>query len=203
MWMRGSEMMFVRHHLQREYGIGGHLFSYPSVRATLDENAQLLADFIDNHAGEIHIVGHSLGGVVALRMLSMNLPENVSRVVCMGSPLCGSRAANHLTQHDWGNTILGKTVAQGVVDESASQWASGVTERYEVGIIAGTLAMGLGKLVTRFEGASDGTVAVSETELPGAKDRIEIKVSHSGMVVSRAAADQVAAFLKRGEFLRV
>lgn len=201
MWMPGSEMMFVKHHLAVEHGMTSQLFSYPSVRGSLDENAELLADFI-NDKGDVHMVGHSLGGVVALRMLAMAVHENVGRVVCMGSPLSGSRAADHLTQHNWGHTIVGKTVNQGVVDEAANLWATGVAERHEVGIIAGTLALGLGRLVTRFDEASDGTIAVSETRLPGAKDHIELHVSHSGMVVSRAAADQAAAFLKRGEFLR-
>jgi pimeloyl-ACP methyl ester carboxylesterase len=201
-WMVGSEMMFVRRHLREEYGITGHLFSYPSVRGMLDENAQLLADFVEQQEQPVDIVAHSLGGVVTLRMLATGSRDDVRRVVCMGSPLSGSRAARHLTQHNWGQSILGETIAEGVVGDPADRWAAGATERHEVGIIAGTHALGLGRLITNFDGASDGTIAVSETRLPGAKDHIEMHVSHSGMVVSRAAADQVAAFLQRGEFLR-
>ena len=201
-FMVGSAMMFVRHHLHSEYGITGHLFGYRSVRGTLDENAQLLANFVERQQQPVDIVAHSLGGVIALRMLAMETREDVRRVVCMGSPLTGSRAAKHLTQRNWGQAILGETVAEGLVVNPAERWAAGATERHEVGVIAGTHALGLGRLFTRFNGASDGTVAVSETHLPGAKDHIEMHVSHSGMVISRAAADQVAAFLQRGEFLR-
>jgi hypothetical protein len=135
-------------------------------------------------------------------MLELNADANVHRVVCMGSPLAGSRAARHLTQLDWGHTILGRTIAQGVVGQSASEWATCATDNFEVGIIAGTLAIGLGRLFTRFDGASDGTIAVAETRLRGAKDHIELHVSHSGMVISSNAVDQVAAFLNSGEFLR-
>jgi len=62
--------------------------------------------------------------------------------------------------------------------------------------------LGLGKIVGRFDGDNDGTVAVSETRLDGAKDHLCMRVSHSGLVVSSDVSDQAAAFLKRGEFLR-
>jgi len=201
MWMPGEEMMFIKHHLEKHHDFAGHLFSYPSVRGTLDENVELLADFvIELEAAEVHFVGHSLGGVLALRMLSLNPESKPGRVVCMGSPLCGSRAAEILHKNDWGSAILGKTIGHGVVREAANEWASRVTETRQVGCIAGTTPVGLGRLVANFKEENDGTVAVSETRLPGLNDHICLTASHSGMVVSRKAADQVAAFLKNGEF---
>jgi pimeloyl-ACP methyl ester carboxylesterase len=204
MWMPGSEMAYIRRHLAKHHGIGGHLFSYPSVRGTLDENAEMLADCVQQQsAGErMHLVGHSLGGVVLLRMLTLYPQAPVDRAVCIGSPLCGSRAAIDLSRHDWGQAILGKSIADGVTGRPASDWATGVTGRHEVGIIAGTVAAGLGRLVTTFDGPSDGTVAVSETMLAGAKDHVCVATSHSGLVLSKKVAEQVAAFLKVGVFLR-
>ena len=73
---------------------------------------------------------------------------------------------------------------------------------YDVGVIAGDAPYGVGHLFADFEGPSDGTVAVAETELDGQADHIVKGLSHNGLVRSRRAADQVAAFLKRGEFLR-
>jgi len=204
MWMPGVEMVFLKHHLLKHHGFDGRLFSYPSVRGTLDENAALLDEYVREHAdGELlHLVGHSLGGVLLLRMLALNPEAPVHRAVCIGSPLSGSRAAIDLSRHGWGKTILGKTVAGGVVGEPASEWSANVTARYEVGIIAGTVAAGMGRLVTSFDGPSDGTVAVAETELPGAKDHLCVALSHSALVLSKAVGDQVAAFLEHGEFLR-
>ena len=61
MWMPGEEMMFIKHHLEQHHDFAGHLFSYPSVRGTLDENVELLADFvIELEAAQVHFVGHSL-----------------------------------------------------------------------------------------------------------------------------------------------
>ncbi len=202
-WMPGGEMMFVKLHLESEHGFEGMLFSYPSVRGTLDENALLLADFINFlELDEVNIVGHSLGGVVALRMLALYPDVPPGRVVCLGSPLCGSRAAKLLNEHDWGNAILGKSVVDGVVAEAANEWAMKVTATRDIGSIAGTVPMGIGRLFAQFKEPSDGTVTVAETMLPGAKDHMTIDVSHSGLVLSKRVIDQAAAFLMNGEFLR-
>ena len=39
-------MYLIKRRLEREYGMRVSLFSYPSVRGTLDENAAALATFI-------------------------------------------------------------------------------------------------------------------------------------------------------------
>ncbi len=202
-WMPGMIMTLVKRRLESEYQYQAHLFSYPSISGTLDENARSLADFIaENNLDNVHLVGHSLGGVVSLRMLALEPDVPVHRVVCLGSPLCGSRAASHLNQTDWGNTILGKSVTGGVVDESANQWARDVCASRDIGVIAGTVPLGVGQLLTSFNEDNDGTVAVSETQLPGVKDHICLAVNHKGLVISNDVIDQTAAFLKRGEFLR-
>ncbi len=202
-WMPGAVMTLVKRRLESEYRYRAHLFSYPSIRGTLDENALSLAEFIvEQEFEKVHLVGHSLGGVVSLRMLALEPDVPVERVVCLGSPLCGSRAASHLNQTDWGNTILGKSVTDGVVDEAATQWAREVCASWDIGVIAGTVPVGVGQLVTSFDGENDGTIAVSETRLPGIKDHICLPVNHKGLVISNDVTDQTAAFLKRGEFLR-
>jgi len=203
LWMPGAVMTLVKRRLESEYQYQAHLFSYPSISGTLDENAQSLSDFIaEQQFDRVHLVGHSLGGVVSLRMLALDPDAPVDRVVCLGSPLCGSRAASHLNQTDWGNTILGKSLTEGVVDEAANQWARNICASHDIGVIAGTVPVGVGQLVTSFEGDNDGTVAVSETRLPGIKDHICLAVNHKGLVISSDVIDQTAAFLKRGEFLR-
>jgi pimeloyl-ACP methyl ester carboxylesterase len=195
--------MFVKRHLETQHGFEGHLFSYPSVRGSLRENTDLLENFVAHiDAPEVHLVGHSLGGVLALRMLSLNPHSKPGRVVCLGSPLSGSRAAEILHRSDWGSVILGKTIADGVVHKAANEWAGDVIDDRDVGSIAGTTPVGIGRLVANFKEANDGTVAVAETELPGLKDHICLPKSHSTLVLSRDVADHVAAFLKSGAFIR-
>ncbi len=202
-WMPRSIMLLVKRRLYNEHQYRAHLFGYPSMRGTLDENAQSLAAYIaEREFDSVHLVGHSLGGVVAMRTLALHPDVPVQRVVCLGSPLFGSRAASRLNQTNWGKRLVGKSVRAGVVDEPASRWAREVCVSHEIGVIAGTVPVGLGRLATSFDEESDGTVAVSETRLPGVKDHLCMAVNHTGLAISKDVTVQVAAFLNRGEFLR-
>ncbi|NOX69281.1 MAG: alpha/beta hydrolase [Gammaproteobacteria bacterium] len=202
-WMPGAEMWSIKRYLAQQHGYSGRLFSYPSVRSTLDDNARKLADFVIGMGiAKVHLVGHSLGGVVALRALATVAEMPAGRLVCLGSPLTGSEAARHLDERDWGHRILGRSITAGVIDEAASSWAGDVVEKREIGVIAGTVSVGLGKLFATFDGDNDGTVAVAETQLPGVRDHICLASNHTGLVFSKDVAEQTAAFLKRGEFLR-
>lgn len=199
----GAGMYLIKRRLEREYGLPALLFSYPSVRGTLDENSAALAAFIrEQDIDTVHIIGHSLGGVLALRTLSNDPDVTSGRVVCLGSPLSGSRAGRILSELDWAEDIIGKSLPEGVLQQSANDWAGDVCANRDIGVIAGNIPLGLGRLVTHFNEDNDGTVAVSETRLDGVKDHMVMPVSHKGMLVSAAVADQAAAFIRRGEFLR-
>ncbi|NOR37018.1 MAG: alpha/beta fold hydrolase [Woeseiaceae bacterium] len=202
-WSHGVSMYLIKRRLEKEYGYDVRLFNYPSVRGSLDDNADLLSRFIEEQGlNETHIIGHSLGGVIALRMLSNSSDSVPGRLVCIGSPLVGSRAATFLSTQDWAAPFVGQSLSTGVVEKAANQWASHVCEQRDVGIIAGTSPYGFGRLITTFDGDNDGSVAVAETRLEGATDHICMDVSHKSMLVSAGVVDQAAAFLKRGEFLR-
>ena len=64
----------------------------------------------------------------------------------------------------------------------------------ELGCIAGTRPMGLGRFFARFDEDCDGTIGVSETKLPGHTAHVTLPVSHMGMLMSsrrRAAGGRV------------
>lgn len=202
-WSHGTGMYLIKRRLEREFGFRARLFSYPSVRGSLDENASALSRFVNELGVDgVHIVGHSLGGVLALRMLANHAAAPPGRIVCLGSPLTGSRAAEFMSAQVWAEDIMGRSLPAGVVEAAASEWAAHVCEQREIGVIAGNVALGFGRLVADFEEDNDGSVGVSETRLAGAVDHLIMPVSHKGMLVSRDVADQAGSFLKRGEFLR-
>ncbi|MGI9225185.1 MAG: esterase/lipase family protein [Woeseiaceae bacterium] len=202
-WSHGTGMYLIKRRLEKEFGFRALLFSYRSVHGTLDANADALADFIEQQdVAGVHIVGHSLGGVLTLRMLANKGYVGPGRVVCLGSPLTGSRAADILGALEWAEKIIGRSLPAGVIHEAANEWASHVCEQRDIGIIAGNVPLGFGRLVANFDEDNDGTIAVSETRLDGATDHLVLPVSHKGMLVSSAVGDQTGSFLKRGEFLR-
>ena len=68
------------------------------------------------------------------------------------------------------------------------------------GMIRGTRALGLGLIAGKHGEPSDGSVTVSETELVGLKDSVELDVSHTEMLVSAEVVEQVEQFLFHGKF---
>jgi hypothetical protein len=72
----------------------------------------------------------------------------------------------------------------------------------DLGLIAGSLSLGLGRLVGTHGAPSDGTIFVEETRLAGAAHHLILKVSHTGLPFSPNVARQTGAFLRSGSFLR-
>ena len=92
LWMNGMEMGLLRHRLRKKLGVRVVQFSYHAVTEGIAENARRLSTFIDSlPAGRVHLVGHSLGGVLALQMLMRFPNEKVGRVVCLGSQVLRGR----------------------------------------------------------------------------------------------------------------
>jgi hypothetical protein len=71
-----------------------------------------------------------------------------------------------------------------------------------LGAIAGTRRLGAGQLFARFDEDNDGTVAVSETVIPGLKDHVALPHSHVGMLFANDVATQVAHFLRHECFVQ-
>jgi pimeloyl-ACP methyl ester carboxylesterase len=198
LWMRGASMRVLRRRLE-PHGFHLHDFGYPSVTGSLNANAAALAEFIDDVPGDtVHVVGHSLGGVLACAMLESRLPPRLGRIVCLGSPLKGSRTAARLARWPGGKRLIGTCLADVHARGGFLAWRAGV----EVGSIAGRIPLGVGRLFGPFREPNDGTVAVAETEIAGLKDHLVLPVSHVALLWSAAVAAQTAHFLLHGRFRR-
>jgi pimeloyl-ACP methyl ester carboxylesterase len=200
LWMTGLESGWLRGRLRDEYGFDTRQYSYHTVQIGLDDNVRQLHDFLADVPGEtVHVVGHSLGGLLALHTLTRFPDHRRGRVVCLGSPLRGSSAARAMAGLPFGEEILGATMRDAVLSGGMAEYRG----KREVGVIAGTLGVGLGIVIENLPNPNDGTVAVEETKLPGIKDHLELAVSHTGLLVSSQVASQTAYFLRHGEFARV
>jgi pimeloyl-ACP methyl ester carboxylesterase len=196
LWLPGIETVLLRHRF-RKAGFDVYLFRYRTVADDLAANAALLARFIATVPGDtVHLVGHSLGGVLIVEMLARYPLNCGGRAVCLGSPLAGSRAATALCGWPGGRRIVGKSVG----DVLARGGLASCGNAREVGIVAGSLPFGFGRLLGGLPKTKDGTVAVEETRLPGAADHIVLSVSDFALVWSAAVFRQTLAFLHDGHF---
>jgi pimeloyl-ACP methyl ester carboxylesterase len=209
LWFNGWEGAWLRRNLARELGCETCSFPYSSMSADMAENASALARFLSTkQADTLHLVGHSLGGLVILEcfasgLLARSLPDNgrllpTGRVVLLGSPVRGSITAQRLVQLPFGKSILGSAAAGVLLTSRERSWNGA----RDLGTIAGDVPLGLGRLLGSIDAPNDGTVLVEETRIEGARERLRLPVTHSGMVFSAAVARQTAAFLRDGRFSR-
>jgi pimeloyl-ACP methyl ester carboxylesterase len=178
----------------RKAGFATETFSYSTLWRSPGEAMERLAMRLYAMAPEpVHLVAHSLGGLVALETLSRYQKLPPGRVVCMGSPIAGSTAARGLAGKGLGlvSGRAGALLRGGLVALPPGR---------QVGMLAGTKSMGMGKWFSRFDGQNDGTVMVWETRLAGLSDHAVIESSHSGLVFSEQAARLAAGFLETGRF---
>jgi len=194
-WMTSLELRLLARRL-RGCGYRTLLFRYPSLRRPLAHHASRLVEQVrQQDAATIHLVGHSLGGLVILRALQDH-PELVrGRIVLLGSPVNGSVIAQHLHANRLSRWLLGRSGA-GALLGGGPRWRG----QQLLGTIAGTRPVGIGQLLGGFSGVSDGTVALSETRLAGAHAATTFPSTPFGLLFSRPVARAVCSFLRTGRF---
>jgi pimeloyl-ACP methyl ester carboxylesterase len=197
LWMRGFTLTALRRRLERA-GYAVELFDYASVLRDPQVSIERLLDrarvLAEEH--EVHFVGHSLGALIALQALQRAPDLTHGRVVCLGAPLRGSAAARGVARLPGGSFVIGKNLD--ILRNGIARWDG----RQAVGGIAGRLPLGFGLAMRTLASPHDGTVSVSETELPGLTDHIVVSTTHTGLLFSREAADQTIAFLRSARFAR-
>ena len=197
LYMVGAELGLLRRRVEAA-GFVTRLFHYHSLLRSVDENAMLLADHLKSLKAErLHLVGHSLGGMVILRMFQRGVSLPPGRVVFLGSPVRGSQAAQNLKDRGWG-FLLGRSGPEGLTLPHEASW----NEARELGVIAGTHEFSINPFHPEIPTPHDGMVSVDETRIAGAKDSIELHLAHTTMLFSNQLAEQVSAFIKTGSFKR-
>ena len=195
LWMRGFALALL-HKRMADAGFAVDRFDYMSVVATQERIVERLHAHMQRYgSGPVHLVGHSLGGLLALQACREAAELPPGRIVCLGSPVKGSAAARGFAGFgQGGEALLGHN--RDLLENGLERWDGA----REVGMIAGRVPIGLGAMLAHMEGEHDGTVAVAETQLPGLTDHCVVETSHTGLVLSADAARQAVHFLQHGRF---
>lgn len=192
LWVPGLVMKPLAARLKAA-GLRCHTFDYRGRARPLEAHAERLARFA-RAIGPAHFVGHSLGGLVVLEALGADPALQAGRIVLLDTPANGCLAGRRFARHRVGRWFLGESGP--LWSERRRRWERGEP----LGVIAGTVALGLGRLFGALPGPNDGVVTVEETSVEGMRERIALPLGHSQLIFSARAAAQVAAFLKEGRF---
>jgi pimeloyl-ACP methyl ester carboxylesterase len=194
-WMRGLTLFSLARRL-RGAGYSVDVFDYASVFGDSVATVERLRKRMrEASADRVHLVGHSLGGIVALEATRhvRDLPRG--HIVCLGPPLKGSSVARLLAHFPGGRWMLGSNHAKLVA--GVERWDGS----RPVGVVAGRMPFGLGiSLGALLTAPHDGTVSVEETRLAGLADHCTVAATHTGLLFSADVADLTVGFLRNGRF---
>jgi len=197
LWLSGHEAFLLRKRVESERGFDWWAFPYHSAVQSMDAIADALAQSVARlDAPVIHLVGHSLGGLVILRFMERHGLATPGRAVFLGTPCLQSRVAHTVARFGFGRALLGPAALEELLHARTRRWEY---DR-QLGIIAGNSPVGLGRMVVEFDEPNDGVITLSETRLPGATAHLTLPVSHTGMLLSARVAQEVGEFLESGRF---
>lgn len=170
----------------RKAGYETKLYGYPSVWWSNRSHGRKLAKVLRKIAvgyDHVHLVGHSMGGIVSRCALEEELPENFGRVVMIAPPNRGSHVA---TRRAWWQSWAVPTLLElKDTPESLVNQMGPLPDGRQVGILAAS---------------KDSVLRPGQTELDGQADHHTVEGHHSGVLWTRETADLTRHFLQHGSF---
>ncbi len=178
---------------------------YPSTRKPVEKIAsKYLGPMVSKckaaGAKKIHIVTHSLGGIVTRQYLQDHTLPKGSRIVMISPPNQGSELADalrHLWLYKWLNGPAGQ--ALGTEPESLPNSLKPLDA--EIGIITGNRSFNP-LFSWLIPGEDDGKVSVERAKLAEMTDFLVVSSSHTFIMRHPDVLDQVVCFLENGKFAR-
>lgn len=187
--------------LQQQFNAAGYEVITPvyhSISANSANNVGLVYQAVQRYAlptERLHIVAHSLGGIVALQMLTAYPDLPSGRLVTLGTPAQGSVIAHRLAKYNFCRPLIGRSFEGGLDGQGLP-----ATVCHEWGALAGNKPIGVGRLLGGIAEINDGVVALSETYHPAQTAHRILPVSHSSMLFSNLVVQECISFIRTGSF---
>lgn len=194
LYMHGVVMQPLSQRLTK-LGYRTEVLSYNSVAIDEGKVFRAIDAALDRRQPNI-LVGHSLGGLMIKHYLASRQPsaQQISHVLAIGSPLQGASIVGKIQQLGLG-ALLGNSASYGL-QAHEDKWRF----PQKLGSIAGTVPIGMRRLLMGNEPLSDGTVTVEETKIDGMTDHIETRTTHTSMIYNDYIARQIDHFIRSDTF---
>jgi pimeloyl-ACP methyl ester carboxylesterase len=176
---------------------------YPSrrqpIEALVEHIQPQIVAFAPSVPGKLHFVGHSMGGLLIRAHLHRFRPQNLGRIVMLGTPNQGSEVADFLK--DWWayKKLFGPAGQQLVTGLTTADTLFGPID-YELGVIAGNRAVDpVSSLI--IGDPNDGRVSIERTKIAGMTDHVVVAASHPFLPAKKEVHRLVLEFLRYGRFV--
>lgn len=180
----------------RTYRSGIHA----NISCTLDAAALVesrLESIVERREAPVHIVGHSLGGMIA-RGIAVRRPDLVASIVTMGSPLLAPAAHHRLLTG--GVQVLTRLSVVGVPGVMSRACVSGACAEISFAESQSPVPPGVGmtNVYSRRDGIVDWRACIDP-----AGEAVEVRASHIGMAVDPEVFRAVTGALGAGGSVEV
>ncbi len=179
LWLLAKRLR-QRGYLTRVWGYWNHGCS---LLVHADRFARELAILdADPQIDRIHLVGHSMGGIIEYAAIDRYRPEKLGRLVMLGSPSRGSFLATRMAS-TFGRLL--KPVAELSTDPDSLVHRLATPSGIDIGAIAAKY---------------DAIVAEESTHPNAPHDHVVLPTWHTGLLFRPETADLIAGFLATGRF---
>ena len=147
----------------------------------------------------IHVVTHSMGGILLRYYLSQHEIVGLKHVVMMAPPNQGSEVVDAWKDRPGFKSLNGPAGMQLGTDEDSIPSRLGPVN-FSLGVIAGTATVN--PILSRsLPDPDDGKVSVAATKVEGMRDFIAVPYSHTFMMRAEDVHQQILYFLRNGRFM--
>jgi len=204
LWRSGFAMRSIAGDLE-EHGYKTVSVDYPSTQKEIPDLVQhhllkSVDECVQTGAEKVHLVSHSMGGILIRQFLQDNTLPDGSKVVMLSPPNQGSELSEKFGDSWWYQWAVGPAGA------SLSTKQNGIISKLKeidepVGIIAAYRDWSLWPDAWLPQ-PNDGTVSVASMKLAEMDDFIMVNSGHALMRYSDEVQNQIRQFLSVGEFAR-